>query len=167
MQAQLLLKMHKEKGFATLEIILVMLIISALAGVILPKMAKIVDVATLDYEVKKFRSEFLFARSLGRSASYEPSIFLPSPISKGNQITFKTEGTNYRIEQSGNLIREKNFLPTEFKILVPNNLREIKFNSAGKVIGGKTGTYTFTSSLGKKRNLVLDSVGRLQIDENN
>lgn len=157
--------MHKEKGFATLEIILVMLIISALAGVILPKMAKIVDVATLDYEVKKFRSEFLFARSLSRSASYEPSIFLPSPISKGNQITFKTEGTNYRIEQSGNLIREKNFLPTGFKISLKGNVGNISFNSRGK--SGQTGTYIFTSSLGKKRNLVLDSVGRLQIDENN
>ena len=156
--------MCKEKGFATLEIILLMLIISALAGIFLPKIAKIIDTATLDYEVKKFRSEFFFARSLSRSANYEPTIFLSSPISKGNQITFKTDETNYRIEQSGNLIREKNLLPNGFKISVPANLREIILRSNGK--SGKTGTYVFTSPLNKKRSLVLDSVGRLQVDEN-
>lgn len=156
--------MRKEKGFATLEIIMVMLIISALAGVIIPKTTRIMDTAILDYEVKKFRSEFFFARSLSKSASYEPIIFSSSPISKGSAIIFKTDPNNYRIERNGILIREKNFVSNGFKITFQNTLREISFDSSGKT--GKTGTYTFTSPMNNKRYLKLDSVGRLQLDEN-
>lgn len=156
--------MRNQKGFATLEIILVMLIISALTGVVIPKMARIVDTATLDYEVKKFQSEFLFAKSLSRSANCELSIFAYSPISNGKAITFKTNEKNYRIEQNGNLIREKNLLPNGFKIDCPNNLRDVSFKSSGK--SGKTGTYVFNSSLKNKRYLKLDPVGRLRIDKN-
>lgn len=153
--------MRKEKGFATLEIILLMVIISTLAGIVLPKMGRIVDTATLDYEVKKFRSEFFFARSLSRSASYEPLIFSNSSLPRGDAITFKTDEKNYRIECNGNLIREKNFLPQGFKISVPSGLDVLTFTQ-GKT--GKTGTYTFISPLNKERSLVLNSVGRLRID---
>ena len=156
--------MRNQKGFATLEIIMVMLIISALAGVIIPKATRIIDTATLDYETKKFRSEFFFARSSGRSATYDPKIFISSPISKGNAITFKTDKNNYRIEQNGKFIREENFLSRGFSIQIQGKIQEISFDSAGK--NGKTGTYTFTSPLKNKRNLVLDSVGRLRIDKN-
>lgn len=143
---------------------MVMLIISALAGVIIPKTTRIMDTAILDYEVKKFRSEFFFARSLSKSASYEPIIFSSSPISKGSAIIFKTDPNNYRIERNGILIREKNFVSNGFKITFQNTLREISFDSSGKT--GKTGTYTFTSPMNNKRYLKLDSVGRLQLDEN-
>ena len=95
--------MHNQKGFATLEIILIMLIISTLAGVVMPKMARVVDSATLNYEVRKFQSEFFFARSLSRSANYEAEIFSSAPISKGKAITFKTDQNNYRIEQKGKI----------------------------------------------------------------
>lgn len=147
-----------------MEIILVMMIISALTGVFVPKMARIVDIATLDYEAKKFQSEFWFARSLSRSASFEPSIFSNASISQGRAITFKTNEKNYRIEQNGNLIREKNLLSNGFKIDCPSNLRDVSFKSYGKT--GKTGKYTFTSPLKNKRYLKLDPVGRLRIDKN-
>ena len=159
--------MRNQKGFATLEIILVMLIISTLAGVVMPKMARVVDNATLNYEVRKFQSEFFFARSLGRSASYEPKIFKYSLTSTGNAITFETYSTNYHIEQNGNLIREKNFLPQGFSIKIQGNIQDVSFNSAGKIVSGKSGTYTLTSSLNQERSLRLDSVGRLRVDENN
>ena len=133
----------------------------------MPKMARIVDIAALNYEVRKFQSEFFFSRSLGRSASYEPKIFKYSLTSTGNAITFETYSTNYHIEQNGNLIREENFLPQRFKIDCLSGLREVSFNSAGKIVSGKSGTYTFTSSLNQKRSLRLDSVGRLRVDENN
>lgn len=146
-----------------MEIILVTLIISALTGVFVPKMSKIIDTATLNYEVRKFRSEFLFAQSLGRSSTYEPMIFYRSSISKGTATIFKTFEKNYRIENNGNLIREKNLLPPKFRIFIPNNLQDVSFDSFGK--SGKSGTYTFISPQKNKRYLRLDSVGRLHIEK--
>ena len=154
--------MRNQKGFAATEIILIMLIISTLTGIVVPKMTRIIDTATLDYETKKFRSEFLFAQSLSRSATYEPTIFSSSPISKGTPITFKTAPSGYKIERNGNLIREENLLSNGFKINCPNNLRDVSLSSSGK--SGKTGSYIFVSPLNNERYLKLDSVGRLRID---
>lgn len=155
--------MRKEKGFATLEIIIVMLIISALAGVIIPKTARIIDTATLNYEVKKFRSEFFFARSLSRSEKFNATIF--SSVDSGEAITLHVRKKSYEINRGTNSVRGNNLLPNGFSITYQKGLDTLIF-AQGKIQNGKTGTYIFTSSLKNQRNLVLDSVGRLRIDEN-
>lgn len=145
---------------------MVMLIISALAGVVFPKMARIVDTATLDYEVKKFRSEFLFARSLSRSAKFNATIFSNRISSSGEAITFHVRDKSYEINRGTNSIRGNNLLPKGFSISFQKDLDTLIFTQ-GKIQGGNKGTYNFTSPFNKKRSLVLDSVGRLRIDENN
>ena len=60
--------MRNQFGFFTLEIILVVMIISLLATVAVPNMHKMLDAARLDYEIKKFCSEFDFAHSLGKQS---------------------------------------------------------------------------------------------------
>ena len=155
--------MRNQNGFATLEIIIVMLIISALAGVIVPKITRIVDIANLDYEVKKFRSEFLFARSLSRSEKFNATIF--SSVDSGEAITLHVRNKSYEINRGTNSVRGNNLLPNGFSITYQKGLDTLIF-AQGKILDGKSGTYIFTSPLKNQRNLVLDSVGRLRIDEN-
>lgn len=144
---------------------MVMLIISALAGVIIPKTARIMDTAILNYETKKFRSEFFFARSLGRSATYEPTIF-KSSVNLGKGINFFVNKDSYRIEQDRKILHQCNLLQKNFKISYPSKLSGFVFASNGKPENVSSGTYTFTSPMNNKRYLRLDSVGRLQVDEN-
>ena len=59
-----------QRGFATLEIILVLSIIGIFSGVAVPKMARILDKVCLDYEMKHLYSDLNFARSLGKSSTF-------------------------------------------------------------------------------------------------
>ena len=156
--------MLNQKGFAMTEVILFMLIISALVGVFVPKMARIVDVATLNYETKKFQSEAFFVRSLNKSASVTLSIFSVSNIDKGKAAVFKVDRKNYKIVRGDKIIGDDYFLPSGFKISYAAELGEVIFSLTGT--GGKKGTYTFTSPLNNRRYLILDNVGRLRISEN-
>lgn len=57
-----------QRGFATLEIILVTIIIAVLVKVAVPNAARILDTAALDYETKKFYSELRFVEEINRSS---------------------------------------------------------------------------------------------------
>ena len=142
---------------------MVMLIISALAGVIIPKTARIMDTAILNYETKKFRSEFFFARSLSRSGKFKASIF--SSVNTGEAITLHVRDKSYEINRGTKSVRGNNLLPSGFSIKFPRELDTITFNQ-GKLQGGKKGTYIFTSPMNNKRSLILDNVGRLRLDKN-
>ena len=156
--------MRNQFGFAALEIILVMAIISLLATVALPKMTKFLDTANLNYEVKKFYSEFLFAKSVSRSSNYYATIFSGAPISNGKGINFSLFDDNYQILYSYTPICETNFFPKNFKIYCPSNLRTVPL-SQGRLNKAVSGTYVFTSPLNNRRYIKLDSVGRIRIDD--
>jgi Tfp pilus assembly protein FimT len=68
-------KLNNQRGFATLEIILVAAIIGIFSTIALPKMARILDKAYLDYELKHLYSDLNFARSLGKSSNVNGGIF--------------------------------------------------------------------------------------------
>lgn len=158
--------MRDQSGFAALEIILILMIFSMLTAVALPKINKFVDVAALNFEVQKFRSEFLFAKSVSRSSSYDGSIFSSAPISNGRGIYFFVEEDGYKFSYNYIPVREKNFLQKNFKIACPRNLQSITFVQ-GKPAKFVSGTYKIISPLKNERFLKLDSVGRLRIDVKN
>ena len=68
-------KLNNQRGFATLEIILVAAIIGIFSTIAVPKMARILDKAYLDYELKHLYSDLNFARSLGKSSTFNGGIF--------------------------------------------------------------------------------------------
>lgn len=68
-------KLNNQRGFATLEIILVAAIIGIFSTIALPKMARILDKAYLDYELKHLYSDLNFARSIGKSSNVNGGIF--------------------------------------------------------------------------------------------
>ena len=67
--------MKNQRGFVTIEIILVVLIISLSATLVVPNMARMVDVAQVDYEMKFLLSQIDYARSLNKNIHYNPEIF--------------------------------------------------------------------------------------------
>ena len=90
-----------QRGFATLEIILVLSIIGIFSGVAVPKMARIVDKVCLDYEMKHFYSDLNFARSLGKSSTFSSAGF--KQVAKNQErIEFWIYGKNYSPATSRN-----------------------------------------------------------------
>ena len=78
-----------QNGFATLEIILVIGIIAIFSTVAVPKMARILDKVALDYELKHLYSDLNFARSIGKSSTFDGGIFPSGFDNTGNgQIEF-------------------------------------------------------------------------------
>lgn len=179
-----------QKGLATLEIILTIIIIGVLVKVAVPNVARILDTAALDYETKRLYSELRFVQEMNRSSTID---------SKGmgnTNLLVTADGTNavekvilqvkpdenYYQVLRGNSgkkpIREphdlsygvtiffgvkvKNKIEKVFKV----ELNRITGNGEGKLtdIYDKTldGTITLTSRLGKNRYIIFDSVGRMR-----
>ena len=157
--------LKNQNGFATLEIILIMLIISVLVGVAVPKMSRMMDIAQLNYETKKFVSDFYFAKSLSKSSKFEPEIFSSVPFTNGDGIIFSVANRSYQIKRSNFPVTEIHYLPKKFQITAPSNLKTVTFGN-GKTLSSSSGTYIFKSPLGLSNSLKLDSVGRLHAERN-
>ena len=116
--------MRNQFGFFTLEIILVVMIISLLATVAVPNMHKMLDAARLDYEIKKFCSELDFAHSLGKQSSVNTEIFsntfFADDDSRRIAISIDEQNRAYQLLRASNSgynpIREKHFLSDGIKI---------------------------------------------------
>lgn len=94
-------KMKNQRGFATLEIILAVSIFGIFATFAIPKMARIVDKACLDYEMKHLYSDLNFARSLGKSSTFSSAGF--SQVEKNQQrIEFWIYSKNYPSQTAKN-----------------------------------------------------------------
>lgn len=157
-------KFKNQKGFATIEIVFAVMIIALLSSVSLPKLARIFEVAQLNYETKRFVSEFYFAKSLSRSVKFEPEIFY-GVTSGGKPISFSVASRSYVLKSSGDVFGEKISLPKKFSIVRENLSTDLQFEN-GKVKPAKSGTYTFSSPHGFSQKIKLDSVGRLHIEPN-
>lgn len=153
---------NNQKGFATIEIFLVVMILAIISGVAVPQIAKMLDVAQLNYETKRFVSEFYFAKSLSRSAHFEPEIFYMQPITNGEVVKFSVANRSYEIKTSKNSIRERYFLPKNFKI--SRNLpMDLLFEDGRNTDGG---TYIFTSPQNFSLHVVKDNQNRIRISKN-
>lgn len=152
-----------QKGFATLEIILVTIIIAVLMKIAVPKAAQLIDTVSLDYEQKRFYSELRYVQAMGRS-----STFLTKGT--GETVLVPDRGTNptlsinadknyYQVLKNSKNVREPHYLSNGVKIFSPEN--SITFDSNGKA-NISSGSITFTSRLGKSKYIVFDSVGRIK-----
>ena len=160
-------KIKTQKGFATIEIILILLIISILASSAIPKISRSLDIAQLNYEIERFISEFYFAKSASKNSGFNPTIFssnFTAANDVGKNIKFIVETENYQTNYNRDLIRDIHKLPPNFKISRPNNLHTIIFSQGKR--DGVSGTYTFTSAQNKSWYINLDSTGRDRASRN-
>ena len=162
-----------QKGLATLEIILAIIIIAVLTKFALPNAARILDGAALDYENKRLYSELRFVQEKGKATTIDdigmegiikenglPTCLFIYPDKNYYQV-FRGTDTNKKA------IREPHYLANgitiSFKSGVPQNA--ITFNEAGNAIkldrSSLSNTLILTSRFGKKY-IVFNSVGRMR-----
>ena len=154
-----------QNGFAEIEIVLVLMIIAVLSGVALPKISKTLDIAQLDYETKRFVSEFYFAKSFSRSSKFAPSIFSNS-VSGGKNVIFSIASRSYDVKLGENFIHERYVLPKKFS-MKKNGVPENLIFDNGKLSKAVSGKITIPSSQGNSREIIFDSVGRVHAERKN
>ena len=156
-----------QKGFAALELVLVIFIIAVLASCAVPNAARIIDRVALDYETKRLYTELRFLQSHERMTSMRDSHF--KIIDSENPVTVEINGTHYIIKKRDpEKIYEKYFLPKGFTLSYPANMnfRWIKFDNMGKPQSSDNsalnGHIFITSRHGKKTKIIFDTVGRFR-----
>lgn len=152
--------MNNQRGLATFEIILVVMIIAVLTTIAVPKMARLVDKVQLDYEMKIFLSTLDFAKSLSKNVSYNRDIFQYAPLDKPRDaiINIVEKSRRYEVKQGSEVLQFHN-LPENFSIEHSESLKvPISF------FKGNSGHVTLTSKFGDKRYIIFDSVGRWRGD---
>lgn len=161
--------MNNQRGVATLEVILVILIIAVLSTVTLPKAARMVDVAALDYEVRRFCSDFDFAHSLGRQSDINTEIFSNSIKADNSRfilIQIDNSGNSYqlcrKINSNNVALRDAHILSDGIKI-TPDKNSQILFTYDGRITNPSNGaiseSFVFTSR-NNEFYVSVDSVGR-------
>lgn len=152
-----------QKGFATLEIIFVLLIIAVLLSVAIPNAARIIDRAALDYETKRLYSELRFLQALSRSGTI-------NTLGTGNN-NLKPEDApvmeiyparrSWQILRNTTPIRPEHVISNGVQISSSNNKVRISFDTTGKSNLTST-SIILTSRYNKKSKIVFDSVGRFR-----
>lgn len=151
--------MNSEKGFATIEIILLTLIISVLTAATVPKISKMLDKVSLDYETKKMYSELRFVQSVDRSATFDDAFF-SNKIPNSKTVRFQASSTFYKIfrEDDSQLIRPRHNMSKNISLTFSSDkIKNFWFEPYGKV--SANGTITIKSDVGT-RKMIFDSVGR-------
>ena len=168
-----------QRGLATLEIILVTVIIGVLVKVAVPNVARIIDTAALDYETKRLYSELRFIEEMNRSSRIVPTgtgttnLLVTSAVDKGGEniiLNIKRNENCYQVFRgnSGKIpLREPHYFSYGVKIKLESGtdtIIKIYFDSDGKatINNKKSDTLILTSRLGKKKYIIFDSVGRMR-----
>ena len=139
---------------------MVILIIAILSAVALPKAARMVDVAALDYEMKIFLSTLDFAKSRNKTAAYQPEIFKENiPAGTSSELQVNITDTEYQILKASYEVFTPHKLPEGFSINceegVSNKISFLQSNS---------GHLKITSRQNFNRYIIFDSVGRWRGD---
>lgn len=150
-----------QKGFATLEIIFVLLIIAVLLSVAIPNAARIIDRAALDYETKRLYSELRFLQALSRSGTI-------NTLGTGNS-TLKPEDAPvmeiYPARRSWQILRNTKPLRPEHSMIngvqISSANNRISFDTTGKS-NLTSASIILTSRYGKRNKIVFDTVGRFR-----
>ena len=167
-----------QKGFATLEIIFVIMIIAILATTTIPSAARIIDRVSLDYETKRLYTELRFVQEINRSTriyftAMGKGFALPSSPEATLTINMPKSGVHNwqvfrNVNANGNPVREPHYLPKNIKISFRNALKaNISFDTKGKFkieafnenSNGET-TFVLTSRHGNGAKIVFNRVGR-------
>lgn len=174
-----------QKGFATLEVILAILIVSVLMTCAVPNAAKIIDTVALDYESKRLYSDLRFAQALSRSATTsdigmtnlfnKSGILMPQTASL--KFSYPDKGVHsWQIvrgsEDNAPAVRKPHVLSYGVKIIFERkqeHLRMIKFNSTGEVQdisnNAANGHIILESRNGKRLKFIFDNVGRFRVEK--
>ena len=149
-----------QKGIATLEIILAIMIIGVLMKFAVPKAAQIIDAVALDYETKRFYSELRFVQAMSIEDIDRPMLYI-NRTKNYYQVFKNMEGQDP--------IREPHYFSNGVTIKLKNKtdtIIKINFNTEGKA-SINSDTLTLTSRLGKNKYIKFDSVGRVRGSLNN
>lgn len=165
-----------QKGLATLEMIFAVGIVAILIAVIIPKTARVLDRAALDYEYKKLYSDLRFLQAISRSGTFD----LTGTGNEGllsNELPYMKIMPNrrswqiFRVNNNGGeeTAREEHVLGNNINFSKPTGLLKITFDTMGfseiKDENNKKVTsfsIILTSSYGDPNKIVFDSVGRFR-----
>jgi len=155
-----------QKGFATLEIIFVVLIISFLASATIPNVVRVVDRVTLDYETKKLYTDLKFLQSFDRMAHMKDGHFnnIHHSTAIDSSINLVVEPERYIFQKNSN---KKIYGEHEFSYGVTATQKdnkknwEIKFDDFGRVSPAESNHITLTSRFGENF-FIFNSVGRFR-----
>ncbi len=171
-----------QKGFATLEMILAVMIFALLAGAALPNAVRVLEKVSLDYETKRLYSELRFAQALSRDSNVETvpmggNFVMESSPKATVMINSSARPNSWKIflskESNEKILREQHYLRNGEKIFLADefgnedeNMKKISFDSAGHSKGmndkSVSGTWTLTTRSGQdKSSIIFDSVGRI------
>ena len=165
-------EINNQRGFSSLEIILVVAIIGIFSTVAVPKMARILDKVCLDYELKHLYSELNLARSIGKSSTFTSSFGEASQQSVELWIYSKNYGSvnarnRYQImRQSINagLKFYQHNLSNDIKLEFNhgNEVLKINFNNPSRYSTNNknVGNLELKSKYGNSAYIIFDSVGR-------
>ena len=147
-----------QRGFITLEIILVTVVVSILIAAAVPKISKMLEKIALDYEIKRFYSEVRFMQTSSRLTGFDRRNFSMGTGTDTNitmNILKYGKNSYYYLSRGEYNIRETHFLSgginfgkSESFYFKPSNLPSL------------TGHITFGSPSAGKVNVYFDSVGR-------
>lgn len=162
-------KIPNQRGLATLEVVMVAAIVAIFSALALPQLAQNLDRVQLDYEAKRFSSTANFARDIAKNSSYiHPSIFAGYNGQDGS-ITLNVRRTRDKNPNSYFIYRNSlgrtkyrwHVLPKNFKIEYSgSSAMDFDFETPGQA----SKTITFISPLGRKKNVISDSVGRFHVE---
>lgn len=141
----------------TIEIILVVLIISVLTILVVPNFSRMIDTAEVDYEMKILLSEINSVQSLNRNIKIDPSIFenkISGKVGQPLQINVDENLNRYTIVQNSKNFDEPHELPQGFSIKVMYLKNPIDTSDGDK------GHIIITSRHNLKRYVIRDSVRR-------
>lgn len=154
-----------QKGFATLEIIFVVLIISLLASATVPNAVQIIDRVAFDYETKKIYTDLRFVQSFDRMA-YMPNFHFENLDENIDSSVNLTVRQNYYVLEKNSdskIFGEQNF---SYGVTASKNengeIWQIKFDDFGRISPAKSDHLTLTSGLGKEIYVIFNSVGRFR-----
>lgn len=151
-----------QKGFATLELIIVIFIVVLLAGAAVPNAVRIVDKISLDYETKRLYTDLRAVQAFDRMTNMNDSHFTPIIY----ELTAEDEAVNLAVEPNRYTLRKNSSDEIYAEHYFSNGVAAgksmiIKFDDMGKVTPAASETLELTSRFGK-RSIVFDSVGRFR-----
>lgn len=153
-----------QKGFATIEIILVAAIISILMTLTIPNAARLVDRAALDYEYKRLYSELRYLQTVSRVEDFSTEGVSITGLPTRNPPTMEIFAPlrRYKIVLSNDstLVRDEyQMSPNVTSLTTPKST--INFDGNGKA-NITSNSIVLQSRFGKANRIVFDSVGRIR-----
>lgn len=159
-----------QRGVATLEMILAVTILGIFSAVAVPNMARLLDKACLDYEMKHLYSTLSFARSIGKSSETKGAIFAITE-KQGGSVELWLYGKGYGNEGARNryqIMRPDLNTKPYFRHNLQNDIL-LDYQSTKLLTipcNGRTFESSYTidliSKYGKSARIKIDTVGRVR-----